>query len=716
MRAWLVPGGFAVSAALPGAVLAAEAESKPADLGKYVVTASRVSNDLGFVPASVTVVDGDTLRARGATTLSEALAGVAGVEVSPGGDGGPAGSVPALWGLREVDAFLLVIDGVPAGGAFNPALTTVDLNNVERIEIMRGAAPVMYGATSFVGVIHIIHYPAGESAQRAWISGGGPAGHLGSFSVGGTTALRNRGATRRSISGSVEQTNLADDDAGYLRAHTNYRSSRDTDQGSKWMDVDLGLVHQKPDSPVVFENGKPTTATPLDANHNPSDAVYDEARAQFNFGRSRREGDRSHESMVSVALSGAHIIRGFLESPENPAPNADGYEQTRGEVDVYLDHHTSLPWGRKAHLVYGADALLGYAGQKNDLYEYTVSLDGGDRPSLKSGNKTKGGEAYDGRAFGGLYAQSDWQIAPELSLFTGLRLNLTYEARKGEREEELDGNGVVDKPDGEIEEEVHDTNLRLTGTLGSSWRFWHDGRDQLVAFADYRNSFKPAAFEFAPESEAEILSPETANSYELGLHSQLAGGRLGIETSAFWMDFDNVLVAESGGAFNLGATRLRGAEIEIDWHLTERWRVLGSYSYHDAQIRRGMSPDGDDLSGKQMPMSPHQLASAGLMYEGATGLFGNVMMNYVGARELDEDNSGKAGAYKTVDARLGYRRGAWTLALTGRNLSDRRDLVSQSEFSEVTTTEAPETQPAEGVTAHYRLPARSVELGLTMAF
>ena len=115
------------------------------------VTATREAEPLELLAASVTVIGGDELRARGANDLRTALSLVAGVEGTPTGDGGPAGSVPALWGLREVDAFLLVIDGVPAGGAFNPLTPQVDLTGVERIEILRGAAPVMYGATSFNG-------------------------------------------------------------------------------------------------------------------------------------------------------------------------------------------------------------------------------------------------------------------------------------------------------------------------------------------------------------------------------------------------------------------------------------------------------------------------------------------------------------------------------------------------------------------------------------
>ena len=74
------------------------------------------------VPAAIEIITGDQIRALGATTLADALGLAAGVAVAPGGDAGPAGSVPEFWGLREFDAFLLVVDDVPLGGAFNPAV------------------------------------------------------------------------------------------------------------------------------------------------------------------------------------------------------------------------------------------------------------------------------------------------------------------------------------------------------------------------------------------------------------------------------------------------------------------------------------------------------------------------------------------------------------------------------------------------------------------
>ena len=145
---------------------------------KVEVIATRVPEAPHDVAAPIEVLTGDDLRNIGATKLRDALALAAGVEVAPGGDAGPAGAVPEFWGLREFDAFLLVVDDMPWGGAFNPELTTLNMRDVERIEVLRGPAPVTYGATSFVGVIHVVHKPAAASRSYA-------TGHVGGYGSGG---------------------------------------------------------------------------------------------------------------------------------------------------------------------------------------------------------------------------------------------------------------------------------------------------------------------------------------------------------------------------------------------------------------------------------------------------------------------------------------------------------------------------------------------------
>src|SRR5690349_18600709 len=90
------------------AAVAAETEAEQEPI---VVTATRISEDVAVVPASINVIGGEELEDRGATDLRGALALSAGVDVAPGGDAGPAAGVPEFWGLKEADAFLLVVDG-----------------------------------------------------------------------------------------------------------------------------------------------------------------------------------------------------------------------------------------------------------------------------------------------------------------------------------------------------------------------------------------------------------------------------------------------------------------------------------------------------------------------------------------------------------------------------------------------------------------------------
>ena len=278
------------------------------------VTATRVPEDVLSTPASVTVISGEDLVARGVTDLASALSLVAGVNVAPGGDGGPAGSVPEIWGLREFDAFLLVVDGVPWGGAFNPALPSLDLTNVERIEVLRGSAPVMYGATSFVGVIHVIHHAAGDATGSATVGvrnhGGGIAAVVVPLGGGGG------GATRQSLTVNGERMGYDDDRAGYDRGHLLYRATADTVAGALRFDADVAVTRQDPSSPHPREGGSLSSRVPLDANHQPKDAHVDEDRFHLVAGLDRQLGGNPWTSTLAVT----HTSRAARAWPATGGP------------------------------------------------------------------------------------------------------------------------------------------------------------------------------------------------------------------------------------------------------------------------------------------------------------------------------------------------------------------------------------------------------------
>ena len=231
----------------------AQGADEYADLSDAVeVTATRIPELIENIPASITVVTGEQLRARGANDLRSALALVAGVEATAGGDAGPGGSVPALWGLREADAFLLVVDNVPWGGAFNPATPSIDLTGVARIEVLRGAAPVMFGATSFVGVIHVIHDAAGESQSTLEVSGA----TYGSARAALQANLPTVGGYRQSLTMNVERRGQEEDRSSVTRYHALYRGAMVLADTRLHVDADVTVLPQAPPGNLLLRDGE----------------------------------------------------------------------------------------------------------------------------------------------------------------------------------------------------------------------------------------------------------------------------------------------------------------------------------------------------------------------------------------------------------------------------------------------------------------------------
>src|SRR5262245_35538306 len=233
----------AIAACVALAVSAAASAQEAQLLEPVEVTTAKIPVPLSDVAANVTIVSGDELRARNANDLRTALSLVAGVDIAPGGDAGPTSSVPSLWGLREFDAFLLVVDGIPWGGAFTPALASLDVANVERIEVLKGAAPVSYGATSFVGVIHVIHYAPGQGPAR--VEAG--VGTRGSGRVAIAMPLSDANAPwRQSLLFDADTVELSGDRTGWDRAHVLYRGAGRVGEGDFTFDADGNFLNQDP--------------------------------------------------------------------------------------------------------------------------------------------------------------------------------------------------------------------------------------------------------------------------------------------------------------------------------------------------------------------------------------------------------------------------------------------------------------------------------------
>jgi outer membrane receptor protein involved in Fe transport len=678
-------------------VFAARAAA-PVDLEPVEVTATRTPEPVDRVPASVTVIGGDELRARGATDLRTALSLVAGVEAPPGGDAGPASAVPSIWGLHEFDAFLLVVDGIPWGGAFNPAIPTLDLNDVERIEVVRGAAPAVYGATSFVGVIQVIHYPAGTAANQAAVS----YGSYGSVSGSASRALPGIGGYRHSLGLGAERQKFSDGREQINNGRLLYRGAADLGGGELRIDSDITLQHTVPNSPVARQGVD--LVTPTDANFNPADARIDERKFHFVLGYSLDTALGRWESTASYAHSSIGDIRGFIRAdnlasdPGDRGNNADYQSQGRGILDSYFDSHFSKELGREIDLVYGADLLYGSGKQQsfNGAYcaggsaaPYSCPPGQDQVPPLATSqlpvDEINGID--DRRAFFGQYAQLDWKPDERLDLNAGLRVSETRERKTSSHIDTADATANELFPD------VHSSKTRLSGLAGASYQAWHQGADEAVVYADYRNTFKPATIDFGPDVTPAVLSPETARSYEAGLKGRLLDGRLDYDSSLFLLHMNNLVrPTPAGDLANTGSEIFKGLELETRYHLAGDLQLALNYSWHAARF-------GSSDGGTRVDLSPNSLGAAGVLYTPKQGLYGSLIANYVGRRYLDPADEASSGSYVLLDATLGYRWRRWFAAVGASNIGDTRKPVTNSEF---------------GADQFYLLPRRTVLMTLGM--
>src|SRR5258708_5663532 len=452
------------------------------------------------VAGSIEVIDGDTLKAMGATNIREALALAAGVEVGPGGDVGPAGAVPEIWGLREFDAFLLVVDDIPWGGAFNPALTTLNLRDVERIEILRGPAPVTYGSTSFVGVIHVVHTPA--AAGRSYLSVRG-----GSFGSGGAAldmAIPASGAWKSRLSADVDRQGFKDSRTSFVRGHANYRGARVGSGRKTWLSADLNWLTQNPASPHLRQGAALTTATPLDANYNPANAFLDDTRFSVASGFERPVMQGAKWSLTaSYSHSGQRIMRGFLTSASNTPDNATGFRENIDIHDIYVDSHVITAERSHVRLVAGADFLFGNGEGRGAVFTYTTPL-AGNAPTVTEPS-TLDRDSGSRRSFFGGYVSAEWTPVARLHISTGVRLNATIE-RHGEG--------------------ASTTHARPAGSVGAIVSLWQRGADHVKLFGNYRDTFKPAAFDFSLAEDEGVLKPETARSSDAAVEARAGAGRI----------------------------------------------------------------------------------------------------------------------------------------------------------------------------------------------
>ncbi|MEO7760299.1 MAG: TonB-dependent receptor [Casimicrobiaceae bacterium] len=176
-------------------LLSAPAHAQPVLLDPVVVTATRIPQPVSSLLSDVRIIGRDEIAAAGNQSLLELLQAAGGVEIAANGGPGQPGAVF----IRGANAnhVVLLIDGVRINSATagTNAFENIPLDQIERIEMVRGPASGLYGADAIGGVIQIF---TRSSGNRTSLSGGAGTWNTQRYTA---SLAREWGVTRINIQG-----------------------------------------------------------------------------------------------------------------------------------------------------------------------------------------------------------------------------------------------------------------------------------------------------------------------------------------------------------------------------------------------------------------------------------------------------------------------------------------------------------------------------------
>jgi vitamin B12 transporter len=567
--------------------LAAQGRIDTVTVTPIVVTATRLPTPADAVAPTVTVLRGDGLRAQGLATVADALRGVPGAAVVAAG---PFGAQTSLF-LRggESDYVKVLVDGVPVnqpGGAFDWANLTLD--NVDRIEVLRGPASVLYGSDAVTGVVQIFtRAAAGPARATATLEAGTYGARRGAIGVSG-------GGPGASYSLSLSRLSAV----GLYPFNNRYRN-----------DVFSGLVRLTPD---LRTDAALSVRYTDDLYHFPTDGggkLVD--HRQFNYANGPTLGlDVGHflapRVEARLQLAASQTDGGYEDPPDSPADTLGFYTTYRSQ-----DNLRRVGADLRANVYLSPVSIVTLGAATEQEREHSINFCSGrfgdcSSPPVDTGRGTRAA-----------YAQAVTDLGGRLSLNGGLRVEdnqrfgvfLTYRA------------GAVYRLSG---------STRVRASVGTAFK-------EPTFFQNYATGFVTGN----PK-----LKPEQSRSGEVGIEHGLWNGRIVASAVAFAQRFRNMIdftfsPPDSGAPnyFNVAAASADGLELALTLRPQAHLTVTGGYVYLTTRVTKpGLDPSSGAAFVARAPLLRRPRHSATLDADLTLGSRGRltVGVRYVGAR-IDQD-------------------------------------------------------------------------------
>ncbi|MEM1369946.1 MAG: TonB-dependent receptor, partial [Cyanobacteria bacterium P01_H01_bin.15] len=624
-------------------------------------TATRTDTPLRDIPQSIQVIPRQVIEDQQATAIEDVLENAAGVTFLSNLDG--QGVNFAIRGFENApvlrDGFRL-LGSVDSSGIF----TSPEVANLERVEVLRGPASVLFGQAEPGGVINLVSkQPLSEPYYDLQLQLGnrgfiGPSLDLsGPLTEDGSVLYRLNALVRREDSFRNFDNSF---ERSFIAPALTWQISEQTD-----LTVNLEYI----DDTIPTDVG---TALSSDGEElipavrvtNGPDDIFEKSYLSAGYTLEHRFSEnwqlRNQFSFVSDEISTPDLItlpfflnestgtllRAFVDS------NRDEdfyslYTNVQGKFNTGSIQHTLL-FGVDLARTEASNLIRRSAMPGSPLNIFSPDYSATSKPDSESLPLLISSTTTVDRI--GIYLQDQIDLLDNLILVAGFR----YDFVDRDITDELT-NQKTNQPDEAVSPRI--------GIL-------YQPIEPLSLYANYAQSFNPNG---GTDAQGDPFAPEEGEGFEVGFRAELIADRLAATLAYFDITKQNVLTADPIVPFTFVATgeqRSRGVDFHLTGEILPGWNVIASYAYIDAEV----TEDNTDIVGNRLPSIPEHSASLWTNYQiqsgGLEGLGFGIGFSFVDERQGNLANDFNVDSYLLTNAALFYRRDNFRFGLNIDNLFD----------------------------------------------
>src|SRR5471032_1964985 len=599
-------------------------------------------------PQTVNVVPAQVLRDQTPRNLDDALANISGI--TQANTLASTQDAVMLRGFGDNRNGSIMQDGMPVvqGRALN--------STAERVEVLKGPSSLLYGIQDPGGVVNIVSKKP-ELTQSTSLTARGSTFGDGKNGSGGnldtTGPIGDSGLAYRLIVdhededywrnfGTHRETLIAPSLAWYgdstklLFAYEHREFLSPFDRGTA---IDPKTNHplnipstRRLDEPFNNMEGR-SDLYRFEADHD----LNDDWKAHFGYSWNRETYDASQVRVVKVNTNGT-LTRSMDGTQGALTTDRFATASLEGKVNVAgMQHDLTFGLDDEYRKIYRADLIRqsprGTFNYNDPVYGNEVA---GTTVSAADSNQ------MDLLRSDSLFMQDAIHLTDQWILVGGARYQMydQYAGKGVPFTANTDGNGQKWVP-----------------RVGLVYRY----TDELSFYGSYTESFKPNST-IAPLSGSSVVldgsvAPEEAKSWEIGAKLDMPG-RITGNVALFDIKKRNVLVSNTEGPTTTysaaGEVRSRGLEVDLTGQLSERWSMIGSYAYTDAEVT-----EDPVYKGKQLANVAKNSGSLSAVYDFGTVVGGDQLRvgagaRYVGERAGNAVNDFDLPGYSVADAFATY--------------------------------------------------------------